>query len=98
MTDNCGNCSAYHQIVEGGGVCRARPPVSFIIGMAESKIAGQRPRPVSTTVWPEVGADMWCREWDALDLNRQVSLLMDKAKKMMETDDFPPTHIIEGND
>lgn len=66
----CGNCDAWMPVdAQGGGLCRARPPLPVFIGMGQSGSvirAPEAPRgaePVFVSQFPQMKAHGWCREW-----------------------------------
>jgi len=65
--DRCGTCDAYHSLSDDHGLCRAKSPTAFMIGMAQGRVAlgnGQKAmKPIVATAFPETGKSGWCREW-----------------------------------
>ena len=70
---SCGTCSAYYAQGEGGGVCRANPPVPLLMGVQrrQSRLSGMgAPADMEATVesvFPGVAATGWCRGWEPSD-------------------------------
>ena len=64
--DSCENCNAWKLLANDTGVCRAKSPVPFVVGMQQGQVkglSGQRTAsPVVATVYPETHKDQWCRE------------------------------------
>jgi hypothetical protein len=64
----CGNCNAYMKENPNQGVCRAKPPVPLMIGMAKRhQLAGlpqQNAEPIVTSYFPPMRKEGWCREWE----------------------------------
>ena len=62
----CENCNAF-QLVDkqnGIGLCRARSPQAFFVGIQEKQgLKGVAGEPVVIAAFPQVGSDRWCREW-----------------------------------
>lgn len=64
----CGRCNAYDPVNSGRGLCKARAPQAFFMGMQPvgPMLAGNRRamQPVTGTFYPEVGQDdVACREF-----------------------------------
>lgn len=64
MEQNCGNCRHFHRVQDGQaiGYCHARPPTVLLTGMIPSPIAGQPPRPITSSYWPPVDDVQICGE------------------------------------
>lgn len=62
MEQNCGNCRHFHRVQDGQplGYCHALPPTVLLTGMIPSPIAGQAPRPVTSSFWPPVDENQVC--------------------------------------
>lgn len=62
----CGNCNAWMatDAEKGDGVCRARPPQSFLAGLQPRQgLQGMAAEPIHTSAFPSIRAIGWCREW-----------------------------------
>ena len=55
----CADCENFHRIDEGGGDCRASPPL-VLVG-AKSGLDPTRPALVRVSYWPPVANDDYCK-------------------------------------
>ena len=54
----CADCANFHRVDEGGGDCRASPPL-VLVG-AKSGLDPTRPALARVGYWPPVANDDWC--------------------------------------
>jgi hypothetical protein len=77
----CGNCMYWRRLEVGKptGDCRWHPPTVILIGMLQSKIAGQPPMPVTDSFWTRMPESEWCGQWE-----RQIDLATQLDQKALE--------------
>lgn len=81
---SCGNCQYFRRIEpkHPGGVCRARPPIPVMVGMAKHPVSGQ-PVAVINTYWPEIPDVEWC---GAHELRADIALQSIDLSRLDTTD------------
>lgn len=75
ITKNCGNCAYFKRVSVGqqGGLCRARPPVPLMVGMAQNPMT-KEPFPVINTYWPQIPDSEWCGDHNPALIGREIDL------------------------
>lgn len=62
----CETCNAFLLVDKqnGVGICRAKSPAVFLVGVQERQgPLGKVGEPITTSAFPQVQKDRWCREW-----------------------------------
>lgn len=70
--ETCGNCRFYRRNEDpnepiGTGTCRWRPPTAMIL-------PGPKMEPMQLNIWPGMGINDWCGQWQSAHNNIQVNV------------------------
>lgn len=61
--DTCSSCRFFARHDSSQGACRRRGPV--VISISEQNYStGEQPKMVSMSVWPMIGEEDWCGEYE----------------------------------